>query len=252
MIAYLKYWLYQEDQYALQSPSVFEIYTGLLDFLEKQKKQNLEIEEYRSKLLLDHQELHIEDYGAGSKHLKNNKRKTSSITKYSTSSRKFAQLYQYFCQYTPAQQVLELGTCTGITTRYLSKATHGILYTIEGSKALWKKAQVHKKDLNTNFILGEIERILPKLLMKIEKLDFVLIDATHTYEATCSYFGQILPYTHTQSIIVIADIHWSPSMEKAWKEILKFPEVRLSMDFYEAGILFFNPKLPKDNYVLKI
>ncbi|MCH7411411.1 class I SAM-dependent methyltransferase [Belliella sp. DSM 111904] len=252
IIAFFSYWLNQEDKYAIQSPSVFEIYTGLLHFFKKNKNIDLEIEKYRSILLQDHQELEIEDYGAGSIHLKKNLRKTSAITKYSTSTRKYAQLYQYFCQLTPAQQVLELGTCVGLTTRYLSKVTKGKLFTIEGSSALWHKAQSYQTHSNTTFLLGEIEKTLPVLLSSIEKLDFALIDATHTYQATLSYIKQIIPYTRHDSILIVADIHWSSSMEKAWEQIKQLPEVSLTLDFYEAGVVFLNPKLPKEDFVLKI
>jgi hypothetical protein len=39
-------------------------------------------------------------------------------------------------------------------------------------------------------------------------------------------------------------------MQSAWNEIIEFPEVRLSLDFYEVGILFFEFPGDKEHWVL--
>lgn len=248
----MKYWLIQEDKYAVQSPSVYNIYTGLLSYLTENKLSDLDLEGIRNSLLRDHSKLEIEDFGAGSKKLQSNLRKTSSVTKYSTSSRKHSQLYQYFCQLTPSEVVLELGTCVGINSRYLSRSCpKGKLYTFEGSTSLFRKAQEHQVEPNTSYILGNLDTTLTNLLKKEEKVDFALIDATHTYNGTKSYFETILPYLSDRSILAIADIHWSKEMESIWQEIKKHPKVSLNLDFYECGIVFFDMALPKESYVLK-
>jgi predicted O-methyltransferase YrrM len=215
--------------------------------------KDLELEDFREKLLRDQEILEIDDYGAGSKKLKKNKfRKTSSITKFSTTGRKFSQIYQFFCSLTPAKHVLELGTCVGINTKYLEKASKGELYTMEGSEALWRKAQENQPSKSTHFLLGNIIEILPKHLSQMDKVDFVLIDATHNYQGTLSYFNTLLPHLHQDSIVIIADIHWSGEMEKAWSEIIDNQAISISIDLYECGVLFFSRDLPKANYILSI
>ncbi|AFL85662.1 putative O-methyltransferase [Belliella baltica DSM 15883] len=250
--SYLRYWFLQEDHYSLQSPFIYRIYTDLIsNFLEK-KAADLDLEEIRKFLLRDKEILKISDHGAGSKKLESQFRKTAKVTKYSTTGRKFSQLYQYFCSLTPAEKVLELGTCVGINTRYLSRVTAGTLYTFEGSEALYQKAQAFSIEENTQYILGDIRNSLPIILSKIEKVDFILIDATHNYTGTTTYFNQILPFLHQSSIVAIADIHWSKEMDLAWNEIKKHPKVRLSLDFYECGVLFFDEKITSGEYILKI
>lgn len=250
--AYINYWLVREDQYSLQSPFVFKIHTGLQKFIENSLNQDPGLEDYRKQLLRDHQLLDIEDFGAGSKKLKTRSRTTCQITKYSTSGRKFSMLYQYFCSLTPAFQVIELGTCMGISTRYLSQSIKGTIYTFEGSIDLYRKAQEHFPPSNIKFVLGDITDTLPAFLMDVESIDFALIDATHTYEGTLNYFKLILPYLHAGSILAIADIHWSSGMEKAWEEIKASPAIKLSLDYFECGILFFSEEIPKSHYVLNI
>lgn len=248
--AYLEYWLVKEDKYAIQSPLIFDLYNGLLNFINDDSNSDSDLEKIRNFLLSDNGILQIEDFGAGSKKLKSNHRKTSSVTKYSTSPRKFSKLYQYFCSRTPANIVLELGTCVGINARYLSKVTKGQLFTFEGSKSLWEKAQENTTPENTQYILGNINDTLSEKLKEKNIIDFVLVDATHTYHATLLYIESILPYIRDNSIIAVADIHWSAEMTAAWNKIKNHPRVILSIDFYECGILIFDKKYRKGAYIL--
>lgn len=250
--SYLKYWLKKEDSYSLQSPFVFKIYHDLIEFIKSTNASIEEIETYRKTLLASTKEIEVLDLGAGSKKVNFKKRKIADITKFSTSSKKFALLYQYFCQLTPSLTVLELGTCTGITTRYLSQKTNGTLYTFEGSEEIQNVAIPSSEYTNVEFILGDISETLPRILSKIETVDFTLLDANHTYTGTLEYFDQILEKVNKNSIIAIGDIHWSSEMEKAWDKIRANPKVKLSMDFYECGVIFFDSSFQKSAYILDI
>lgn len=250
LLAYLAYWLKKEDKYSLQSPLLFNTYQNLFSFIEARQNEDLEIEAYRKQLLTSDEIIEVEDFGAGSKSVNTIKRRVADITRFSTSNRKFAQLYQFFCSLTPNQTVLELGMCMGISSRYLSKVTKGEVHTFEGSKEIARVSQPDQGYENLHLIVGNLIQTLPKTLEKIDVVDFALIDATHTYEGTITYFEQILSKTHSKSIIAIGDIHWSGEMEKAWKEIKSKPEVKLCLDFYECGILFFKYPGEKADYIL--
>ncbi|WP_291783810.1 class I SAM-dependent methyltransferase [Cecembia sp.] len=247
------YWLEKEDQYSLQSPFTASLYSGLKEYLLNNKSKDLEFEAWRKKLLQDKEILYIKDYGAGSKKLKKNKyRSTQSVTRYSTSNRKFSQVYQFFCMESPAEYVLELGTCVGINSLYLSKASNAPIYSFEGSASLIKKAKEGPGSSVIQYIEGNISETLPIILKKLDRLDFILIDANHTYEGTTTYFKMIKPYLHENSIVAIGDIHWSSEMEQAWKEIYRIPDVSLSLDFFECGILLFKKELTKSHHILAI
>jgi predicted O-methyltransferase YrrM len=250
--AFFSYWLQKEDRYSIQSSFVFNRYSDLLNFIKKNRKGNPEIEGLRKNLLNDPNQIKVLDLGAGSKKIPLPTRRVSEITRYSTSNIKFSQLYEFFCLLTPAMYVVELGTCVGISTRYISKATRGTLFTFEGSEEIQKIAKKEPFPENTEFILGEIEQTLPELLGKIPQIDFALIDANHTYRGTMQSFFTMLPKVHSESILAIGDIHWSAEMEKAWLEIQSCPQVKLTMDFFECGIVFFdNPGL-KSHLILDI
>lgn len=249
-LSYLKYLLLKEDKYSLQSPFLFNINQELSNFISGRKESDLDIEEMRQFLVVSLQTINVEDFGAGSKKINSKIRKVSAITQYSTSSRKFAQLYQYFCSLTPAETVIELGTCMGLTSRYLSRISLGTTYTIEGSAEILSTAKGLGESVNLEFIQGKISDTLGALLQKVDKVDFALIDANHTYSGTMEAYRQIKNKVQASSILAIGDIHWSSEMETAWKEIISQKEVKLSLDFFECGILFFKAPVPKGNYIL--
>ena len=250
--AYLRYWLDKEDTFSQQSPQVFGLYTKLLTFLVENRGGDPEIEKFRNSLLKDQSTIHVLDLGAGSKKVPQSLRTIASITRYSTSGSKFAQLYQYFCSLTRAENVLECGTCVGISTRYVSKETKGKLFTFEGSPEIQQVAMRQPLPERTEFILGPIAQTLPKVLQSLPSIDFGLIDANHTYHGTMQTFNSLLPKVHAKTILAVGDIHWTPDMEKAWHEIKDHPKVKLTLDFFECGIVFFDFPGQKSHLVLDI
>ena len=46
------------------------------------------------------------------------------------------------------------------------------------------------------------------------------------------------------------DIHWSRGMYRAWKNIVGRPEIRLSIELFNMGIVFTGEKIQKDHFVV--
>lgn len=250
IIQYIHYFLIKEGKHSLQSPFVFHLYQNLMAYARKNKHAFPEIEEVRDTFLQNKTQVEVGDLGAGSHRFSSSERSISDIVRYSSSPKKFALLYQYFCSLTPAKTVIELGTCLGITSRYLSEVTKGTLYTLEGSEVLVELAKKHLTEGSNQLIYGDISLTLPALLNNKPVVDFAFLDANHSYSHTLSYFNQLTAHIHEESILIIGDIHWSAEMLKAWKEIIKSARVRLSIDFYECGVLLFKKELEKCHYVL--
>lgn len=248
--SFFNYWLTKEDKFSIHSPLLFKTYGELFDYILAKNHLDLDIEEFRDSLLASDEVIEVLDLGAGSKKVNTQKRKVSAITEYSTSSRKISQLLQYFCSLTPAEQVIELGTCVGLNTKYLARETKGCLATFEGAKELARIASSNLTESTLEIILGNISDTLPEYLSKIDFVDFAFIDANHTYDSTLNSVKSLLQKVRSGSIIAIGDIHWSLQMQSAWNEIIELPEVRLSLDFYEVGILFFEFPGKKEYHVL--
>ncbi|WP_051720128.1 O-methyltransferase [Anditalea andensis] len=250
LIQYIKYFFLKEDRHSIQSPLAYKIYDGLL--AHKKHKKNPEIETIRKKFLMDNRILPMHDLGAGSKKTSTKSNRTlKKVAKYSNSPKKFNLLYQYFLSITPSIYCVELGTGVGLNAAYLSAYTTGRLITIEGDPTLYDISSGHLKQLkNVSSRLGDIDILLPQLIKELPHIDFILIDANHTYDATMAYFHMLIPRMGADSIIIIGDIYWSPEMTKAWKEIMAHPLITLSFDFYECGVLFFKPNISRAHYIM--
>ncbi|MDX2196484.1 MAG: class I SAM-dependent methyltransferase [Cytophagales bacterium] len=190
-----------------------------------------------------------QDYGANPK---NRPQKISDIARKSVSSLRINAIYYKIIQYTRPEVIIELGTCLGINTLYMSHACpQARIYTMEGCSTLAGICSQNFINKNITLITGNIDDTIQPLLDKLKKIDFVLIDANHTYLATTRYFDEIASRTHQNSVIVIDDISWSSGMMRAWKYIKKHPKVTLNLDLFRFGIVFFNKNLSKQTVMLK-
>lgn len=241
------------------SPFVFDFITKIL----KDKKNYgcyKEIEHLRDSLLKDKNILEIEDFGAGSRVNATNKRSIAAIANSALKPKKFGRLLFKMVQFYRPKNVLELGTCFGVTTAYLSFGNEEAqVFTMEGAQQI---ASVAKKNFhqlglkNIELIEGNFDKTLPLFIQQLKEknqtLDFVFIDGNHRYEPTVRYFHELLSVVNNDSILIFDDIHWSIEMEQAWNEIIQHKIVTLSIDLFFIGIVFFRKENKvKQDFVIR-
>lgn len=90
-----------------------------------------------------------------------------------------------------------------------------------------------------------------RVLAGISKTDFVFFDGNHQYEPTLKYFNMCLDKVHSKSVFVFDDINWSEGMQRAWNEIKNHPKVTVTIDLFMMGLVFFDPDLSKQDFVLR-
>ncbi|HEY8935221.1 MAG TPA: class I SAM-dependent methyltransferase [Cyclobacteriaceae bacterium] len=181
-------------------------------------------------------------------------RKISEIAKTSLSPQSLSILYSKIIDHYNAKNVVELGTSLGVNTLYLASGKKARVTTFEGSSAIGDIATLtfeFAKATNINLLLGNIENTLPAFIQSTGKIDVAFIDANHRYEPTKRYFDWLAKKTHSQSVIILDDIYFSPEMEKAWNEIKKHNLVYTTIDLYRCGLVFFDPSLNKQHVVLQ-
>ncbi len=251
IFAFINYWLKQVDKHSLHSPFLFEFYTKVLSVDDEVLK---DVEALRKELLNNKEMVEIKDFGAGSRVYKGNKRTIASIAKYASTPKRFSQFILRLIQYYQLTNIVELGTSLGLNTLYLSENSKCKVLTFEGDPTIARLAEAHfKKHRRSNIktVVGNIDQTLEPALKQLDQVDLAYLDANHKYKPTLEYYDLITTKTHDQSIVIVDDIHWSKEMSSAWEQLKTKPEVTLSVDVFEAGILFFNPKLEKEEYVLK-
>jgi len=239
-LSYLNYLLFSKHKHGhgIHSPFVFDFITNVLNDRTHYVEYE-EIEDLIKDLKINNHAVVLSDFGAK----KSNKKTTSlsAIVKKMSVNKKYGRLLFRIVRYYKLLQILELGTCVGVSTLYLAKANSSAkIITVEGCESyakealkLFTKAQVR----NVDQIVSSFEDVFVALPFSV--FDCVFFDGNHTYEATISYFNYFVKFKHYGSIFIFDDIYWSKEMTKAWQIIQKHPEVTLSIDLYRFGIVFF-------------
>jgi predicted O-methyltransferase YrrM len=212
--SYFLHWLKKEDLYSQQSPFVFNLYQGLVEQLASKSNSD-----------------------------------GKQSNPYWKPTPKGITLLAYFCSKTPGLQVLEIGTGNAAVTRGLESLPLGKLHSLEEDLELWKEAQV-KGNPSTNYLLGNAEERLPELLEGLVQLDFLFVNSLHSKTALLKVIELCMPKLHSESILALAHIHRSTEMEQAWSDIQADPRVRLTLDFFDYGLVWFAYPGPKTHLIL--
>lgn len=228
--------------HGMHSPFVFEFITKILND-ENRYPEYEKVEGLRKQLLLDKSNIKIKDMGAGSAVSKSQTRSINSIARSAAKPAKYGQLLYRMVKHYHPHTILNMGTSLGVTTAYLAKADPvSSVITMEGSPEVAAKARQHFKSLqlgNIHLAEGNFDDTIQDVLKELKTVDFAFIDGNHRKEPTESYFQQILPFTHNDTILVFDDIHWSREMEEAWEMIKKHDTVKATIDLFFIGIVIF-------------
>ncbi|WP_347174493.1 O-methyltransferase [Polaribacter uvawellassae] len=254
VISYIKFIIKSSNQHGIHSPFVFDLTTKCF-YKKKNSLKNNTLKSYRNSLLTNKIKIEVTDFGAGSKIFKSNLRPINKIAKYAGITHKRANLLCGISEYFNPKTVLEIGTSLGIATSaiHLGNPTAKIT-TLEGCKNTAEIAQKQFEKFsfkNIDLITGEFSKTLPELSFK-NSLDMVYFDGNHQKEPTLDYFHHCLQFIHNESFFIFDDIHWSKEMEAAWEEIKKHPKVKVTIDTFQWGILFFRKEQEKEHFIIRI
>jgi predicted O-methyltransferase YrrM len=248
--SFVSYWLDAVDEHSLHSPFLFDLYTRVIR--SKNEGKIAAIEKLRRQLVRDKRSIPVQDLGAGNYP---SPRTISSIARTSLSPVEFSTLYARLIRHFKGKSIVELGTSFGINTLYLAQYRDSSVTTFEGSPDIASIARLTFEFAgakNIKLVEGNIDHTLSPFLQSVRKVDFVFMDANHRYSSTMRYFEQLLPKLTESSVVVMDDIHYSPEMEKTWKEITANRLIYTSVDLFRCGILFFDPSLNKQHVILQV
>jgi predicted O-methyltransferase YrrM len=252
---YLLHRLKAKTRHGVHSPFVYRLVDKVIYDLQD-KEVYSGPEGLRKQLFNDQRTITVTDLGAGS-HLNNNRqKKVGDIARNALKPPKLAQLLHRLAADLKPRNIIELGTCLGITTIYLQKAAPGAkVYTLEGcpetsriANETFTKAGLNDIDL----ITGNFNETLPAVIDKLAELDFVFVDGNHQKDATLKYFDWCLPKVHENSLLIFDDIYWSEGMKEAWNEIKAHPRVTATIDLFWIGLVFFKGGRVKEDFLIRI
>ncbi len=228
--------------HGIHSPFVYEFVREVLND-QRDYCAYAKIEEVKKQLLLDKQFLTLNDFGAGSAISNSSQISISEIAKRALSGQKFGRLLFRLANYYRSKVIIEMGSSLGISTAYLASAdSRSSVITMEGSPAVAAVAKRTFEQLglkNIKLETGNFGDVLRDVIAASPQAELVFIDGNHRKKYVLEYFDLFLNKISAASLIIIHDIHWSREMEEAWIIIQKHPRVRMSIDIFSAGLVFF-------------
>lgn len=206
----------------------------------------------REALKRQSQSIALNDLGAQSLAMSKVNRTIGQIARFTAISESSGKRLFRLVNWLKPKTMLELGTALGLSTLYQAAgAPKARFVSIEGHPELAAMARRQMDMLGyplVKIVNGRFAEVLPSVLTTLQTIDYVLIDGDHRLESTLQYFNSCLPFLHSESVIVVADIYWSREMEQAWKSVKEHPRVSLSLDLFDLGILFFRTDRPQPEH----
>lgn len=256
--SYLKFLWNSKNEHAVHSPFVFNLLTKC--FYDKKNKPEYSIlKKYRQSLLENKNFIEVTDFGAGSRVFKSNTRQISKIAKTAGISPKRAELLFRVTNYFQPATILEIGTSLGLATSALALGnTNAKVITLEGCPQTANQCQLQLEKFNfnnVNAVTTEFESYLENIQLnlktKTENFDLIYFDGNHSKKATLAYFDLLLPTITNDTTWIFDDIHWSPEMEETWEIIKNHPKVKVTIDTFQWGFVFFRREQEKEHFTIR-
>lgn len=155
--------------------------------------------------------------------------------------------------YLKIERVLETGTSVGLNSLYLAHSYARQVCTIEGSPVLAQFAKRQFERLakgHIRVVEGLVQNVFPDTLRQFQP-DLIFLDADHRKETIDYYMKEIQRFPSPGRCMVIHDIHWSAGMKEAWMQIVSDQTCSLTIDIFQAGIIFPDYPIEKQHFVIK-
>lgn len=234
MTAYLKYYFSAITKYQVHPPFVYEF---VEDVFEDDRYYYAfgTIENYRRNLLNTKES--ITQNGDQPATIVSQLAKSTELTPF------YGQiLFKAAHKYKP-NAILNIGTSLGISSLYQATANPNIpVLTLESSNTISEKTTAYFKNLGTRnieIIAGDFSTTLFPTLQKLKTVDHVFFNSFWGTTSTLSYFEECLKFSSQKSIFIFNKPHQSKESAELWETMKQHKKVKLSIDLYNLGFLFF-------------
>ena len=257
LLKFIRHHLRARSRFDLHSPFIYQFYKDILKDPVSYTEYT-RVEHLRTAMRSHPGFIRMTDFGSKSSGSKWNKKiiRMRHVALHSSVSPAYGQLLFRIARFFKPETILELGTSLGISTSYLAMGNpKGKVITIEGCRETAELARINFDHLglrNITQVTGNFDEILPEVLLKSGKIKLAFIDGNHRKEPTMSYFFQIVNHIDQDSVLIFDDIHWSQEMDQAWRMICSHESVKVSIDLFRMGIVFFSERLSKEDFILKL
>jgi len=142
------------------------------------------------------------------------------------------------------ESCVELGTGFGVSTAYQAASLElngsGRLITLDAATEWMKIAEEGLSQLGLERAVerrvGPIDGLLEEALAAAAPVEYALLDADHTEQATLRHFEAMLPHVAQDAVVVFDDINWTEEMQRAWARVGRHGGVSVALDIGRLGV----------------
>ncbi len=213
---WLKYKIFSNSLHGTHSPFVYK-------FLEEVVYDNKEYIDYKrlNELKNKYENLTIKNSSNSRFTIDNN---PIPITK------KHRLLLYRIVKYFKPNLILELSSSSDIVNEYVSIA--------------------HSQSKIISLYSNDFDNILSSHINQFEGRELIYFDGTFKKDITLKYFYESLKRVSSKSVFVFNRICGNDDMIEVWNEIKNNPHVKVTIDFFDIGIVFFREEQVKENFII--
>lgn len=156
--------------------------------------------------------------------------------------------------YFKPRSILQLGAATGLSTLYLTSYAKGLkciaLENVPEFAAIIRQVCEMAASNPVDLRIGAYAEVLPAALQDLGQPDFVFFNTLHEQQNNAALFEMCLKHVHENTVFVFEGIQANRQMSAFWQNVCACPQVTVTLDLYSLGIVFFNKKLHKRDYIV--
>lgn len=227
ILSYLRFLKGSKNQHGIHSPFVYSFITLCL----YDKKKYSFYEEIKKYQQLLHE----------------NKNHKNDLLTY-----KRAKLLHRITTYFQAKHSVDLSFTDGFIA-FSMQSENADLFCLEETEKKLKSTKIFLSNFKAENIKVSTKRfkeVLDQLPQKEKKQFF--IGRNINSENIISVFKTLLPYITSDSLVILDGIHLTKEREEIWKQIKNHSKVKVTVDLYFWGIIFFREKQAKQHFKIRI
>ncbi len=239
--SYLRFLVRATNQHGVHSPFVYDLLTNAM----YQKPLQVQLDFYKL-CQMQLSKLRASEF-------KN--QKNIRVFEKSSLSKKRALLLMRLLVYFQPTTVLEIESLSGMGTSimaFASKNTEVISLEscVQNSEYLASNfASLSLK--NIELIAGSFEKTL-RAAVENKKYDFVFFNTSHAKKDRIEEFYSALNSVHNDSVFIFDAIYLDKEMAGIWEKIKSHPKVKVTLDTYRWGVVFFRKEQVKEHFIIRV
>jgi predicted O-methyltransferase YrrM len=250
---YVKYLISSTNEHGVHSPFIFDFVTKCI-YSRPTIAQKEAFDANKNRLLKNNEFIKVTDFCIGRKGFKDGNSQIYKTEKVRSMKRKYGLLLMRVIEYFNVKKSLELVTSLAVPSFCMSNVNSEMsLTTLEGCPSTLRVAKENLSYVGMDsikFILGQFPDTMVEA-SEIKSYDFIFFAATQSKGITLEYFKSCLEVKHNDSIFIFDDIHCNKEMLEAWKEVKLHPEVVVTIDLFQWGVVFFRKEQRKEHFKIR-